>query len=84
MLRAGSWPIDTMRYGGWSVRKWTVWETPKGVRREVFSNHEVLASVSFTEDNSLTQASLEALAAKGVDVGVEPHRDMFLPARRDK
>ena len=36
----------------------------------------------FLQEQALTTESLERLAAFGVDVGTQPHRDRSLPPRR--
>ena len=50
-------------------------------RRELVPEGEILCEVSLQEQ-ALTTSSLERLAAFGIDVGSQPHRDRSLPPRR--
>ena len=68
------------RYGPWSRRKWAIWDTPGGPRKEVFGFDELLCTVEISSDGSLAPSSLERLAFAGVSLGTYG-RDRALPAR---
>ena len=73
---------DTGRSGPWQRRRWDLWMCEDGrPRRELIPEGEILCEV-FLQEQALTVASLERLAAFGVDVGSQPHRDRSLPPRR--
>ena len=73
---------DTGPSGPWQRRRWDLWMRDDGrPRRELNPESEILCDVSLQEQ-ALTTSSLERLAAFGVDVGSQPHRDRSLPPRR--
>ena len=69
------------RYGPWSRRRWVPWALEGNPRKEICAFSEVVSSVELDKDGVLTQASLAALAAAGVEVGVSAPRSSGLPAR---
>ena len=70
------------RYGPWARRVWVPWTHSDGTPiKEVCSYSEVVANVELNKDWVLTQSSLSALAAAGVDVGVAAPRSSGLPPR---
>ena len=74
--------VDTGRSGPWQRRRWDIWMCEDGrPRRELVPEGEILCEVTLQEQ-ALTVDSLERLAAFGVDVGTQPHRDRSLPPRR--
>ena len=73
---------DTGRAGPWQRRRWDIWMCDDGrPRRELVPEGEMLCEVALQEQ-ALTVESLERLAAFGVDVGTQPHRDRSLSPRR--
>ena len=73
---------DTGRAGPWQRRRWEIWTHDDGRPRcELVPEGEMLCEVHLQEQ-ALTVESLERLAAFGVDVGTQPHRDRSLPPRR--
>ena len=73
---------DTGRSGPWQRRRWDLLSDADGrVKKELLPESEILCEVSLQE-KALTTESLERLAAFGVDVGTQPHRDRSLPPRR--
>ena len=69
------------RYGPWARRVWVPWSIDGTPKKEVCSFSEIVASVELNKDGVLTQSSLSALAAAGVDVGIVAPRSSGLPPR---
>ena len=72
---------STERYGPWARRVWVPWSLDGTPRKEVCSYSEIVANVELNKDGVLTQSSLSAWAAAGVDVGIAAPRSSGLPPR---
>ena len=72
-------PTD-QRYGPWNRRKWALMSEHGMPVIEIVTESELLCKVEL-QDDALTDASLEALAAAGVPVGGQIHRNKTLPTR---
>ena len=70
------------RFGPWARRVWAPWTASDGTpKKEVCSFTEIVTKVELNKDGVLTQSSLSALAAAGVDVGIAAPRSSGLPPR---